>query len=1196
MIIKDIFKEDINRPINGVVQAGQTDEETIHTELKEYVVTDEILNSLKDFYKNYEDVYKVPTKDVGVWISGFFGSGKSHFLKILSYLLDNKEIKGCAPFEYFEDKIKDDALLAAMRRIGAKESDALLFNVGSEASTNATRGSKESIIEIILRIFNEHVGYSTTLWVADFERQLEREGKYLAFTNKIEELYGETWQDYRLKFRMRFGKMIAALTAIGYDETSADFMVRNAQKEFSISAKELGKLIAEYCETKGSDYRLVFLIDEVGQYIGMDNNLMLDLQNAVEEIGAATNGQAWIAITSQESIKSVANVVDTTSFSKIQGRFKTRINLSSSNTDEVLKRRLLEKNETAMKTLEAIYEPNEQLIRNRLSFDKEKTQYRSAYRTTEEFVAIYPFVPYQVELLQAVLEKIGIHGEGSSYASRGERSLLKSFQDAAIKHNGDQVGTLVTMAEFYPTIRQHLESTIVQTITKAENRAINNEGLFAADVDILKVLYLIKGVDHIQATPNNIAALLLTRIDAEQNETAIKETLNRLEQTMFIEKHADGTYSFLSDEEQEINSEIRNVDINASTIKANLAETFFSEMYDKAKFTNSKGFIFEYNKRFDNYSKSNMKYPLTMQVITGSMSPAEAALQSVEGQMVIYLNEELVVEAEEAIQLSEQIRRYVSAKRNPSTTQAQHRIYDMKLASVDDYDKKAKEILAKACESATFYIQMQERTFRGSFEKQVNDAFEMLVKNTYKYLEYIDEPIPMKNVTAEWKRIYEQGIQQDLLNTTGNIRAYNEMLRYLEELIRLHQKPSLKEVLDKYSQVPYGWTEIDTIGILVALMHDSKVKLTITDELFSPTIATDFYTKLNRATDRDKIRVVPEIEVDPKVRRDFMALYKDLFGRLDGGDSYQEFADALTAAMDKHFSEPLQNITDCYQLGNSSQYPYPEYTKVVAISNDIKRLMQIRDPEQLVKAFIDAEDELFEAQGELEDLAGFYLNAPIKRFDEAVQFLKAIHNDLTHTQSNEVKLLKKQLTDILVKAQPYRDIPLIPSIIEKLQQAVAQEVIEHKKAVDTQITQLEQKLSELLEYYSNNEAVSNLIADRMPRFTNVQQQLSAADSLIMIQMKLSELRDMTVQIQQAAKQKEDELLRIVKKPIGETPPGATPTTVIREKGTKVISSQTLRGMLVKTEIQTQSELDDLLEELKQQLLKELKDNTLKFEL
>lgn len=1198
MIIKDIFKEDINRPINGVVQAGQIDEETIYTELKEYVVTDEILNSLKEFYKNYEEVYKVPTKDVGVWISGFFGSGKSHFLKILSYLLDNKAIKGQAPFEHFEDKITDEALLAAMRRIGAKDSDALLFNVGSEASTNATRGSKESIIEIILRIFNEHVGYSTTLWVADFERQLEREGKYEAFAHKIEALYGEVWTSYRVKFRMRFGKIITALTEIGYDEASADFMVRNAQKEFSISAKELGKLIAQYCESKGADYRLVFLIDEVGQYIGTDNNLMLDLQNAVEEIGAATKGQAWIAITSQESIKAVANIVDTTSFSKIQGRFKTRINLSSSDTDEVLKRRLLEKSDTAVKTLEAMYEPNEQLIRNRLSFDKEKTQYRSAYRSTEEFVAIYPFVPYQVELLQAVLEKIGVHGEGSSYASRGERSLLKSFQDAAMKHNDDEIGTLVTMAEFYPTIRQHLESTIVQTISNAESKATHNEGLLEMDVDTLKVLYLIKGIDHIQATPSNIAALLLTRIDADQSETAIKESLNRLEQKRFVEKYADGTYSFMSDEEKEINSEIRNVEVNMTTIKENLADTFFTKMYSKTKFTNSKGFIFDYNKRFDNYSKSNMNHPLTLQVITGSLSNSEALAQAVEGQMVVYLNEELIAEAEEAIRLSEQIRRYVSVKRNPSTTQAQHRIYDAKLASVDDYDVKAKELLAKACETATFYIQMQERTFRGSFEKRVNDAFEMLVKSTYKWLEYIDEPIPMKNAVVQWKRMYEQGIQHDLLETTGNIRAYKEVLRYLEELIRAHQKPSLKEVIEKYSKVPYGWTEQDTIGILLALMHDNKVKFTITDELFSPLNAADFYAKLNRTTDRDKIRVVPEVEVDPKVRKAFISLYKELFNRLDGGDSYQEFKEALIKSMASHFSGPLDEIEARYKQGNSNQYPYPEYSKVTMMKNDIERLMQIRDPEQLVNAFIDAEEDLIDAQEQLEDLKGFYLNSPIKRFDEAVQFLSTIQNDLTHTESDEVKLLKKQLTDILIKPQPYNDIPAIPSLIEKLQQAITDEVTAYKNIVATQIVQLEQKLQALQEFYSNNEAVSAFISEKMARFTQTQQQLLAAESLMLIKLKLNELRDVTARIQQAAKEKEDELIRVTQPPSGELPPtpGEVPPPVVREKGTKVISSQALHRMLVKTEIQTQSELDDVLAELKQQLLKELKDNTLKFEL
>lgn len=1198
MIIKQIFKSDINRPINGVVQAGQVDEETIYTELREYVVTNEILNSLKEFYKNYEEVYNVPTKDVGVWISGFFGSGKSHFLKILSYLLDNKEIKGRAPFEYFADKFNDEALLTLMSQIGTKESDALLFNVGSEASTNATRGSKESIIEIILRIFNEHVGYSTTLWVADFERQLARDGKYYVFTQKIEELYSEEWATYRLKFRIRFGKIVAALTELGYDEASADFLVRNAQKEFSISAKQLGQLIAEYCQSKGADYRLVFLIDEVGQYIGTDNSLMHDLQNAVEEIGATTKGQAWIAITSQESIKSVANIVDTTSFSKIQGRFKTRINLSSSDTDEVLKRRLLEKNETAVKTLEAIYEPNVQLILNRLSFDKEKTQYRSAYRSTEEFVEMYPFVPYQVELLQTVLEKIGVHGEGSSYASRGERSLLKSFQDAAVKHNDDDLGTLVTMAEFYPTIRQHLESTIVQTISRAENRVTNNEGLLEADVDILKVLYLIKGIDHIQAIPNNIAALLITKIDAEQNEIAIKESLNRLERALFIEKHADGTYSFLSDEEQEINSEIQNVDVNVTTIKENLADTFFTENYKKTKFTNSSGFVFEYNKRFDNYSKSNMKYPLTMQIITSSISPTEAALKANEGQMVIYLNENLIAEAEEAIRLSEQIRRYVSAKRNPSTTQAQHRIYDAKLATIDDYDLKAKELLAKACETATFYTQMQQRTLRGNFEKQVNDAFEMLVQITYKYLEYIDEPIPIKNVISEWKRIYEQGIQQDLLNTTGNKRAYDAVLSYLEELILNHQKPSLKDVLEKYSQLPYGWPEHDTIGILLALMHDNKMKFTITGELFSPENAGDFYTKLNRVTDRDTIRVVPEVEVNPKVRKNFMSLYKKLFGRLDGGDSYQEFANALTAAMNKDFEKPLEEIKAYYQQHNSQSYPYPEYAKVIAISNDIKRLMQIRDPEQLVNTFIGSEDDLIDAQEQLEDLTDFYLGSLIKRFDEAVQYLSFIQTDLTHTESDKVKLLKKELTDILVKPQPYKDIHKIPEKMEKLQQAIKDEVTEYKNIVATQIVQLDQKLQDLQEFYSNNDAVSAFISEKMSRFTHTQQQLLAAESLMLIKVKLNELRDVTTYIQQAAKEKEDELIRFVQPFGGELPLSwdVTPPQVVREKGIKVISSQMLHGMLSKTEIQTQSELDDVLAQLKQQLLKELKDYTLKFEL
>lgn len=1195
MIIQEIFKKEIDRPINGVVQAGQIDEQTIQTELEEYVITAEILDSLKGFYKNYEKAYSTPTKNVGVWISGFFGSGKSHFLKILSYLLDGKTVAGKTPFEYFKDKISDAALLDVMSRMESKPSEALLFNVGSEAGANAARGSKESIIEIILRIFNEHLGYSNTLWVADFERQLASDQNYDVFCSKIEELYNEKWQDYRAKFRLRYAKVIAALCEIGYEQETADFLVKSVQKEFSISAVQLGELVAQYCKSRGSDYRLIFLIDEAGQYIGTDNNLMLDLQNAVEEIGAATMGQAWLAVTSQEKIKEVSNMNTTNAkdFSKIQGRFETRINLSSSDTDEVLKRRLLEKTDTAAKTLETLFEPSEQLIRNRLSFDKDRTQYRSGYRSTAEFVETYPFVPYQVDLLQAVLEKIGIHGEGSSYASKGERSLLKAFQEAAIYNGKEELGNLVTMAEFYSTIRHHLESSIVQTISKAENRAKNAEALYDYDVEVLKILYLIKGIDHIKATPNNISTLLLESIHAEKNELAIKESLNRLEQTMFIEKHADGTYSFLSDEEQEINKEIRNVDVNAIKIKEKIGDSFFEKMYPYAKYNYQKVMLFDYNKRFDNYAKTNMKYPLTMQVITGGLTPTEAALQAIEGQMVIYLNEELIAEAEEAIRISEQIRRYVNLKRNPSTTQAQTRIYDAKMDSIGDYEEKAEELLSKACEGATFFIQMQERTFRGSFEKQVTDAFDMLIKNTYRYLEYIDEPIQIKSSKEQWKHLAQNGISKDLLGETGNIKAYNEVMRFLDELIRMHQKPSLKELIDKYNLVPYGWSDYDTIGIVLALMQAGKVKLMIADEYFTPMTSPQFYDKLARTTERDKIRVIPEIEVDPKVRRDFTELYKDLFGRMDFGDSYQEFANAIQAAIVKHFIEPLEKMDDRRKKSLSIEYAYPEGAKISSLKIDILRLTQIREPEQLVKAFIDTEDDLYDWQEDSKRLTDFYLKVPIERFDEAVAFLNKVQNDLRYTQSEKVNVLKKQITDILTKPLPYLEIPQLPSLKEKLEQAIREEVTEQKQGLASQIMQLEKKLDVLKDYYSNNDIITDLIHHKMQQFKALQQEILGSSSLITIQMNLSKLRNVTESIQTEAKLKEEELHRQAQ--ITPSTPD-TPTIVVREKGNKIISSSELKKMITHTNIETQSDLDAVLAELRTQLLKELKENTLKIEL
>ena len=108
---------------------------------------------------------------MGVWISGFFGSGKSHFLKILSYLLENKVVDGKKAVDYFNDKIKDPVLLADMNRAGDISADVILFNIDSKSEADA-KANKDAIVKVFNRVFNDMQGFAAPFWVADIERQM----------------------------------------------------------------------------------------------------------------------------------------------------------------------------------------------------------------------------------------------------------------------------------------------------------------------------------------------------------------------------------------------------------------------------------------------------------------------------------------------------------------------------------------------------------------------------------------------------------------------------------------------------------------------------------------------------------------------------------------------------------------------------------------------------------------------------------------------------------------------------------------------------------------------------------------------------------------------------------------------------------------------------------------------------------------
>ena len=293
MVIREMFAEDINRKINGVIKVDQAADEVIEQELREYVITKELKKHFITFFNYYSDSFTQPTADMGVWISGFFGSGKSHFLKMLSYLLENKEVNGKRSVEYFRSKFEDDPATFMMIDQSTKGlTETILFNIDIEGSINK---DKTAVLRVFAKMFYNHLGfYGENLKVAMLEYYIQQQGKTEQFRRVFQDKKGKSWLDQRRAFAFN-GKFIVPTLMEVLDMSEEDakaWFNDKTSTEFSIA--QLVDDIKTYVATKPSDFRLLFMIDEVGQYVGTDTDMLLNLQSLTEKIASECDGKVWV--------------------------------------------------------------------------------------------------------------------------------------------------------------------------------------------------------------------------------------------------------------------------------------------------------------------------------------------------------------------------------------------------------------------------------------------------------------------------------------------------------------------------------------------------------------------------------------------------------------------------------------------------------------------------------------------------------------------------------------------------------------------------------------------------------------------------------------------------------------------------------------------------------------------------------------
>jgi hypothetical protein len=1032
MNIRDLFEKDIHRNINGVIKVGQQDSESIRQELDEYVVTQELDRHFSTFFDRYTDSLDQPTDKMGVWISGFFGSGKSHFLKILSYLLDNVLVGERKAIEFFDEKrIHDPLLRASMARSVEGSTDVILFNIDSKADADS-KNKKDSIVRVFQKVFDDHLGYfGTNPAIAEFERQLDQKGQYQSFMQAFEEASGLVWQENRDGWLFHQDDISAALTAsTGMSLEWANRLVESLEASHTNSVEEFAKMVGKYLDSKGLKHRLIFMVDEVGQYIGDNPDLMLNLQTVVEDLGIHCRGRAWVIVTSQEAIDEITkmNRIRSGDFSKIVGRFNKPLSLSSTNTDEVIKLRLLDKTEVARSYLESLYGEKQAILKNQINFTG--CADLPGYKDAKEFQLAYPFIPYQFNLLQSAFTQIRIIGSAGKHLASGERSLLDAFQISAKTVAEQPIGTLIPFHTFYKAIEGFLDSSISQVV----NQAAKNSQLEAFDIDLLKVLYMVKYVKEVTTSPDNLTTLCLTNIDQDRVllKNQVQESLQRLEKQTLIQRTGDN-YSFLTHEEQDIGREIKNIEIDPSEVTAEFQRMVWDSLFTDKKFKYSNRHQYDFNRKLDYQAKGSQASDFGLHVITPycdrynelQNDDLKCIAETADGKEVLVRLPEDVLLIDEAYELV-RTDKYIRRKNSGNLTASIRKILDSRADENSKRRERVELILRGLIERAdVFAVQSNVSVSSRDVKTLLTEGLNYLVSNVYQKLGYVESGFSSDDEIAKaLTRNFET------INIDGeypNGAAHQEMQSWLTDEAGVNRRVNIRNLVDRFSKRPFGWSEFDVLGVLAELVNLGKVELRLAQATVNSK-EVGLVAKLRSKTGLDSylVRLCGAVDAASlQVARD---LARDLLTGTAPGDTaklYEAYQGALQVSCDR-----LQGWID---RSKSEQLPFGE------MMQGHLKLLQNLAAQDGAAAFFGAmrsqRDDLEDYVEDDQKIQSFF-EGQLPVFLKARQDLKVLEPELCHVSEPEAIAKVARVREILGMADPTSQVPQLGVLLQPVQALV----------------------------------------------------------------------------------------------------------------------------------------------------------------
>lgn len=996
MTLKSIFNKPVDRPIEGVIKAD--DEASLRLELEEYVLTNEVAKRLESFL----DAYNNSANANGVWISGFFGSGKSHLLKIMALLLENREIDGIPTLDLFLPKCSDNEILRAdLKRAVAIPSKSILFNIDQKADV-ISKTQIDALLAVFVKVFDEMCGYyGKQGHIAHFERDLDSRGIYDQFKVAYQSLSGREWSKGREQALLESQNIAKAFAKVtNSPESAAQGILDKYRNQYKVSIEDFAEQVMAYIDRQSPTFRLNFFVDEVGQYIAENVKLMTNLQTIAESLATKCRGRAWVIVTSQNDMSTVLGEMSaqqSNDFSKIMARFANKMLLTSTNVAEVIQKRLLAKTEDGAESVSDLYHLQENNFGTLFSFTDGSRAYK-VYRDRDEFIRSYPFVPYQFELFQSVIENLSRHNafEGK-HSSVGERSMLGVFQQVAIQISDYELGQLATFDLMFEGIQTALKAQTQKAILAAERQLSNT---FA--IKLLKALFLAKYVKEFKPTIRNLCVLMLESFgqDLPELKKKIEEALNLLEQQTFIQRNGD-LYEYLTDEEKDVEQEIKNTEVESTDVASELEKLVFDHVIKNRKIRyDENGQDFSYSRKLDDRLHGR-EYELTIHAVTPFHEFADQASLL----MHTFGRDELLVVMPPDDRLMRDILMYKRTEKyirqNISTTQqeAVKRILTDKGFQNRERYADLQLLVHRLLSKARLYVSGTEIEIGGEDpQSRINRGFSELVMRVYPNLRMLQgiayKEDQIKNILRD-----RQGTLEGT-GVTSLMESEQEMLAFIQSNNRGGVRTTLKTLLEKMERKPYGWYYSAILCILAKLCARGKVEVRTDGNILED---EDLERALRNTHGQGNVVLEPQVDFTASQVRSLKEFYADFF------DSPPRANEAK--ALGKETGVALQELLHQLTLlaAQATQYPF-----LIAMNPVIDTLKDIigKPYTWYLTELLRQEDTLLDLKEKVIDPIRKFMGGPLKDiFNEARKFVQVQEPNFSYLAGDESTQIITALTD-----------------------------------------------------------------------------------------------------------------------------------------------------------------------------------------